>query len=214
MSTARHAHHRSLVALACVLGCAVAAAQPVRVQVDKRGDVVVVDVLATAPVDAHVAWAVLTDYDHMPRYVTALKSSSEKRIGPHTLEVEQVVETEVAFMTFKVSSVRKVELTPPREVRSTLLRGDFKRYEFVTRIEPKGEGGTLISHHGEYVPTAWLPPMIGPAVIREQTEQQYRQLIAEMERRAGGAATQPPAADAAEAAQRAPLRREDAARGR
>ena len=151
----------------------------------------------------------------MARYVSAVKSSSARHTGPHTLEVDQVVETRVAFMNIKVSSVRSVELTAPREVRSKLLRGDFKRYEFVTRIEPRPGGGTLITHHGEYVPTSWLPPMIGPAVIRQQTEQQYQELIAEMQRRAHGSGDANPSMGAAEAAtQRAPLRRDDTARGR
>jgi hypothetical protein len=213
--TIAHALHRPIVALACAAACALATAQPIDVQVDKRGDLVVVDVQASAPIDPHIAWAVLTDYEHMARYVSAVKSSSARHTGPHTLEVDQVVETRVAFMDIKVSSVRTVELTPPREVRSKLLRGDFKRYEFVTRIEPRPGGGTLITHHGEYVPTSWLPPMIGPAVIRQQTEQQYRELIAEMQRRAGGSTDAYPSMGAAEAAtQRAPLRRDDTARGR
>ena len=213
MSMAR-ALHRPTVALACATACALAAGQPIDVQVDKRGDIVVVDVQVRTSIEPHLAWAVLTDYEHMPRYVTAVKSSTVRHTGPHSLEVDQVVETRVAFMDIKVSSVRNVELTPPREVRSNLLRGDFKRYEFVTRVEPQAGGGTLITHHGEYVPNAWLPPMIGPAVIRQQTEQQYRELIAEMERRAGSVAGRPSTASAERAAEHTPAQRNDAARGR
>ena len=120
--TIAHALHRPIVAFACAATCALAAGQPIDVQVDKRGDLVVVDVHATAAIEPHVAWAVLTDYEHMARYVSAVKSSSVRHLGPHTLEVDQVVETRVAFMNIKVSSVRSVELTPPREVRSRLLR--------------------------------------------------------------------------------------------
>jgi hypothetical protein len=178
-----------------------ACAQPVHVQVDRRGELIVIDVDARTLVDPQLAFAVLTDYEHMASFVSALKSSSARRTGPHTLEVEQVAQAKVAFMDFKVWSVRAVELLPPREVRSHLVRGDFKSYDFVTRVGPHPEGGTLVTHHGEYVPNAWLPPMIGPAVIRQQTERQYEELIAEMERRAGlparDAAAAPRGGDAA-----------------
>ena len=38
-------------------------------------------------------------------------------------------------------------------------------------------------HHGEYVPKAWLPPMIGVAVIESETRKQFAEFAAEMLRR-------------------------------
>jgi len=206
----RFAFSRTVLAGAALLaGATAVCGQPVRVQVEKRGDLVVVDVQASARVEPRVAFAVLTDYDNMARYVSALKSSEARRTGPHSLEVEQTAQAKVAFMDFKVWSVRAVDLSPPHEVRSRLLKGDFKRYEFVTRVTAQPGGGSLITHHGEYVPNAWLPPMIGPSVIRQQTEQQYDEMIAEMERRANGGV---PTREAA--AGRTDARPDDAAHGR
>ncbi len=70
----------------------------------------------------------------------------------------------------------------PHEIRSHLVSGDFKSYEATTRLVEQ-PSGTLIVHHGEYVPKAWLPPMIGPAVVESQTRKQYAEMIAEILRR-------------------------------
>ena len=161
---------------------AAATAQPIQAKVHKDGDKVVIDVEAQAAVDPGIAFAVLTDYDQMPRYVSSLKSSRMARTGPNTLEVEQVAQAQVMFWNFTVHSLRSVELVPLKEVRSHLIKGDFTRYEFTTRVQEK-DGATLITHHGEYVPKSWLPPMVGPAVIQGQTEKQYAEMVAEMLRR-------------------------------
>jgi len=44
-----------------------------------------------------------------------------------------------------------------------------------------------ISHHGEYVPKRWLPPLVGPAVIESETKKQYGEFVAEIARRSAAA---------------------------
>jgi hypothetical protein len=88
----------------------------------------------------------------------------------------------VAFLTFSFAATGSVELLPMREIRSHLIKGDFKSYKSTTRLVEK-PSGTLVVHHGEYVPTAWLPPLIGPSIIESQTRKQYEEFIAEITRR-------------------------------
>ena len=191
-----HLHRlQHLVGAALLAACACATAQPIQVKAQKQGDTVVIDVEATAAVDPAVAFAVLTDYDQMPRYVSSLKQSRMARTGPNTLEVEQVAQTKLLFWNFTVRSLRSVQLVPNKEVHSQLIKGDFTRYEFTTRVQEK-DGATVITHHGEYVPKSWLPPAIGPAIIQELTKKQYEEMIGEMLRRksaqAGGGTEAPP----------------------
>jgi len=168
-------------------------AQPIEVRVEKRGETVVVDVEASVAAAPHQAWTVLTDYDHMAGYLSMLKSSSVLRRDGNSLQVEQTGEAHRAFLHFTFRSLRAVELVPPKEIRSHLISGDFKSYEFTTRLADKGTH-TQISHHGEYVPVHWVPPGIGPALIKEETTKQYQELIAEMLRREHAAAPGGPAA--------------------
>lgn len=166
------------------------AAQPIDVRVDRRGDLVVVDVEATVAAASRRAWDVLTDYDHMASYLSMLKSSAIVRRDGNSLEVAQTGEAHRAFLHFTFSTLRAVELVPGKEIRSHLISGDFKSYAFTTRIA--GDGAhTRISHHGEYVPNRWVPPGIGPALIKAETTKQYEELIAEMLRREHAAAATP-----------------------
>jgi Polyketide cyclase / dehydrase and lipid transport len=161
-------------------------AQPIDVSVRTLGPKVVVDVTAHVVATREVVWAVVTDYDHMAEFMTTLKSSTVVSRQGNLLEVAQTGEAKRGFLHFSFSTVRAVELTPAREIRSYLIKGDFKSYEFTTRLDDGAPGGIAIVHHGEYVPTTWVPPVIGPAMIESETRKQYTQLIVEILRRQAG----------------------------
>ncbi len=176
---------RLSIFLSVLLLCAAAScpAQEIGVKVERRGEAVIVDVEATAPGTLREAWTVLTDYDHMASFISSLTASRiVERRDADSLHVMQAGQTKVAFMTFGFEAVRAVELVPMREIRSSLVSGDFSAYASTTSISPV-PSGTRIVHHGEYVPRKWLPPMIGRAVIERETRRQYQEIIAEIERR-------------------------------
>ena len=142
-----------------------------------------------------MVWGVLTDYDHMSSILSDVKASTVKARDGDRLQVEQTAQTKVGFMHFTASSLRAVELVPMREIRSHLISGDFESFEGTTRLTEQG-GSTTIVNHSEYVPKAWLPPLVGPSVIQSETATQYRQMLAEVLRRRGVAppdATKPAA---------------------
>ena len=183
-TTARTAM-RLATALAALLLLAAAPcpAQEIGVRVERRGETVVVDVEATAPGATADAWAVLTDYDHMASFISILTASRiVERRDRDTLHVMQAGRTTVAFMSFGFEAVREVELVSMREIRSSLVSGDFKAYASTTSIS-RVPSGTRIVHQGEYVPKKGLPRMIGPAVIERETRRQYQEFVAEIERR-------------------------------
>ncbi|MEP7296091.1 MAG: SRPBCC family protein [Burkholderiales bacterium] len=165
-------------------------AQPIDVRVEKRGEYVIVDVEATAAVDPRQAWEVLTDYEHMASYLSTLKASAIVKREGNSLHVEQTGEARRAFLHFSFHTVRAVELVPETEIRSHLISGDFKSYAFTTRLKENG-AQTLIVHHGEYIPHTWVPPGIGPSMIKSETTKQYQELIAEMLRRERAKAASP-----------------------
>lgn len=168
-----------------------AAQPPPEVSVRRNGEQIVLDVRARVAARLDVVWAVMTDYDHMTDYLSALVSSRiVSRHGDH-LEVAQTGEARRGFLHFRLEAVRAVELDPPHDIRSHLIRGDFKSYEFTTRLIPEADGAVTIVHHGEYVPTAWVPPVVGPAMIESEARKQYGELIAEILHRQNGTPRQP-----------------------
>jgi ribosome-associated toxin RatA of RatAB toxin-antitoxin module len=166
-----------------LLACQICSAQVVSVKVQRHGETIVMDVEATVEAPVREAWAVFTDYDHMSSFISNLKQSKVLVRDDNQLVVEQAGETKVAFLRFGFKAVRAVELIPMQEIRSSLVSGDFKAYLSTTRIAATPTGAK-ISHHGEYVPKSWMPPLIGPAVIESETRKQYQEFIAEIQRRA------------------------------
>ena len=162
------------------------AAQEVSVKVQRHGESIVVDVEATVAAPVREAWAVFTDYELMASFISNIKHSKIVARDGNRLQIEQAGETKVAFMRFGFVAVRAVELTPMQEIRSSLVSGDFKAYASSTRIAAT-PSGARITHHGEYVPKSWMPPVIGPAMIESETRKQYLEFIAEIERRTAAA---------------------------
>jgi hypothetical protein len=152
------------------------------VSVQHRGTMIVVDVRMAVDATARETWDVLTDYEHMAAFVSNLKSSAILRRNGNTLEVEQIGEAKRGLLTFPFETVRLVELVPYSEIRSSLIKGKFKSYLFTTRIIDGGSKAIIVNH-GEYEPTVWVPPMLGPAMIEAETRTQYAELRREVLRR-------------------------------
>jgi len=181
-STASNHARLGLLASALCLFTAVACAEPIDVHVEKTGDLIIVDVKATVAAKPSIVWGVLTDYDHMVDFISALKTSRVISRDGNVLQVAQAGDAQIGMFHFSFDTVRSVTLVPQREVQSHLIRGDFKRSDFTTKVTSEG-ANTIITNHGEYIPDRWVPPWIGPSAIRQQTEKQYAELIAEMMKR-------------------------------
>jgi hypothetical protein len=50
------------------------------------------------------------------------------------------------------------------------------------QLEPEA-GGTRLQYHAEVQPEFWMPPLIGPAIVRHETAEQFSAIIDEMIRR-------------------------------
>jgi hypothetical protein len=168
-------------------------AEDIAVHVKKDGETIIVDVEMVVRASPRAAWDVLTDYDHMAQFVENVQASRITDRKGNTLVVAQKSHTALGLLKFSFDNVREVELLPHHEIRSKLVSGDMKSSAFTTRIMSDGAGGARIINHGEFVPTIWVPPVVGTAFLESQTRKQFHELRTEIMRRMGA----PRAADAA-----------------
>jgi ribosome-associated toxin RatA of RatAB toxin-antitoxin module len=161
--------------------------QDISVTLERRGEQIVVEARMVVAATPSEAWDVLTDYAHMAAFVSNLKSSAILARNGNRLEVEQIGEARRGPFKYAFETVREVVLDPPREIRSSLVRGPFRSYKFVTRIVDRGDS-VLIVNNGEYEPTTWVPPVVGPAMIETETRKQFGELRREILRRKGAVA--------------------------
>ena len=163
-------------------GAALAPDTDIDVRASKDGDVVVVDVDMAVSATQHEVWNVLTDYDHMADFVGNLESSAVISRNGNTLDVMQKGTAHYGLLSFPFETVRRIVLTPPHEIHSRIMSGEMTGSEIVTRIT--GDGAiTQVSVRSRYVPTIWIPPLIGPSVIASETRKQWFTLREEVLRR-------------------------------
>jgi hypothetical protein len=127
-------------------------------------------------------WNVLTDYDHMADFVANLEASSIIARSGNTLDVMQKGTARYGLLSFPFQSVRRVVLMPRREIQSKITSGEMTGSEIVTRITGGGMT-TQVSVRSRYLPTIWIPPVIGTSVIASETRKQWFTLREEVLRR-------------------------------
>ena len=152
------------------------------VDVRKNGPQVAVDVVCPVDAPAPVVWEVLTDYEHMPQFISNIATSEVEDTAGNVLRVRQKGKATRGPLTLTFDIVREIELVPQSEIRSRLISGDFKSSDFVTKIVVT-ETGVHIVNNGRYTPNVWVPPFIGPAVIEAETQKQYGEIRTEILRR-------------------------------
>lgn len=178
-----------LLALLPVSAWSASTDQDIVVHVEMHGQIVAVDVDCPVAAPWAVVWEVLTDYDHMARFISNLEYSGVDDRADNVLRVHQKGKASRGILTLRFDNVREIELVPYREIRSRLISGDLKASDFVTRIV-EIDARLHIVNSGRYVPNLWVPPFIGPALIKAETQKQFGEFRTEILRR--NAAVRPP----------------------
>jgi hypothetical protein len=181
----RHAALIGIVTATLALGQANAALSDendIAVRTSKEGDNIIVDVDLAVQASQDEAWNVLTDYDHMAQFVANLEASAIISRTGNTLEVMQKGKARYGLLSFPFESVRRVVLTPIRQIHSTIISGDMTGSEITTRVANDG-AMTKVSVRSQFVPTIWIPPIIGLQVIASETRKQWFTLREEILRR-------------------------------
>lgn len=173
-----------LAILLLVTGTAVAEeGESSRFDVTRRSGEFLVEGWLSVAVPPSVAWAVLTDYDHMAEFIPDMRESRRVVGEGDSLRVWQKGVTRVGPFSFDYEVEREVWVTPESLIRSRGIRGNMKKLELETTLAADPVG-VKIHYRAEIVPDFWVPPLLGPRLIRTQAEQQFRALVAEMKRRA------------------------------
>jgi hypothetical protein len=154
----------------------------ITVAVRKDGQTIFVDVDCPVHAPIPVIWQVLTDYDNMSSFIGGLEYSAIEGRRDNLLIVRQKGKARLGLLTFAFDNVREVEIVPSVEIRSHHVSGDLESSSFTTRIIDV-DGTPHIINIGRYVPKAWVPPLVGPALIGGETRRQFADIRAEIQRR-------------------------------
>lgn len=152
------------------------------VRVKRSGSNFTVDLTMYAPVSPSLAWAVLSDFEHMSDFVPNLTSSQVTERSDNMLKVVQKGVARYGLFSANFESIREIRLTPLREIRAHGVGGNIERMESVMQLQAEA-AGTRLTYHAEVLPGFWFPPLIGPALVRHETAEQFSAMLQEMIRR-------------------------------
>lgn len=187
-----HDHHRrrwlARTGLACLSlalsGTLLAADEALtRFAISRQDDEFLIEGVLSVAVPPKVAWAVLVDYDHMHEFVPNMHESRVLSRDGVRLRVVQKGVMPLGPFRFPYDVERDVHLQPETVVVSRGVRGNMRKVELLTELEAHGEG-VRIHHRAVIVPDFWVPPLLGPRLLRSRAEAQFDALAAEMRRRA------------------------------
>jgi hypothetical protein len=143
---------------------------------------------ATVDVNAYVrvmprdAWAVMTDFDHAAAFISKLEKSVILSRADTVLLVAQEGTVGYGLFSLNLATVSEIRLTPFTKMQARLISGNMKKNDATTWFIADA-AGTRIVYHMESIPDAWIPPIIGRALIEFETRARFRQLVEEMLRR-------------------------------
>lgn len=154
----------------------------IEVTVKITGEDVVVDLSLVVSASPQQVWAVLTDFDHMAKFVSNLKESKVIATSGFTQKIYQRGAASYGLIDFPFESTREMNLTPYETIQSHMISGNMRKMEGTTRLV--GENGrTRIIFHTDTIPGYWLPPIAGKLFIENETREQFREIRGEILKR-------------------------------
>jgi hypothetical protein len=176
--------------LSLILGCLLLAGAPALrardrpvIDVRREGDTFHVQARLFARVPPALAWEVLTDFEHMDRFVPNLEESRIESRDGNRLTIVQRGVARFGPLAMGFQSERNVTLLPPGEIRSVQVSGSMRRMASVTRFSGV-EGGTELVYSVEAEPGTLFPAAITQRFLVHEIAEQFMAIADEMERRA------------------------------
>ncbi|HQU17279.1 MAG TPA: SRPBCC family protein [Gammaproteobacteria bacterium] len=133
--------------------------------------------------------ALITDYAHLRRLNPAILESQVLARSGNITRVRTLVRGCIAFFCFTVKQVQDVEQRPDGEIvaRTIPALSDFRYGLAHWRVVPDGRQASRLYFDVDVVPSFWVPPLIGPWIIRYKMRQEALQTAANLERMEGTA---------------------------
>lgn len=161
----------------------VAADPGLRVNADTTFGVITINAEILVPADARTAWAVLTDYDNLARFVPEMQSSRVVSQAGQPKRVEQRGKSGMLSFFTPEYIVLQMEETPYERIRFNKVAGDVRSMRGEWQIVGSGNP-VRVFYRARIVPNVPLPPLLGATMIELDVETKLAAIRREIARRA------------------------------
>lgn len=174
-----------VLAVTGLAGSLPAAADGDTVQVERTRTHLAVHARITAAAPPSLCYAVIADFDRLAEFIPGLRTSRIVSAPGEPLRLRQVGETKLGFRQYRLDVTLALEADPPRQIRFARVAGNLEVMDGRWLVTGDARA-CAVDYEAALRPEFWVPPVIGPMLVRRQVQQQIDGLAAEIERRARG----------------------------
>ena len=124
--------------------------------------------LHTPPADVY---ARLTDFEHLNRlHSTVSESAPLPGAAPGWQRVRVLSQACVLFFCYDLLQILDYRLETPEDLQAVIVPADtdFRSGRLRWRMAPGTDGGTHLRFEAELEPAFWVPPLIGPWILKQK----------------------------------------------
>jgi ribosome-associated toxin RatA of RatAB toxin-antitoxin module len=159
------------------------AAESLVVDVEREGALLRVHATLGADAPAQLCYEVLADFDHIEQFIPGMRTSDVISAAGEPIRLHQVGEASAGPFSFDIDVTLAVTERPPTRIEFHRIAGNLERMTGGWDVAGDASHCSIV-YQADIDPAFWVPPLIGPRLMRNQVETQMRGLLAEIARRA------------------------------
>lgn len=160
------------------------AAGAIDLHVDRKASLLEVRATIAAEAPAELCYAVIADFDRLADFIPGLRSSRIVSAPGQPPRLHQVGETTLGLSIYVIDVTLELETDPPHQITFTRVAGNLAVMDGRWRVSGDARH-CLVDYRADLEPRFWVPPLLGPLVVRHQVLTQLEGLKSEIDRRAG-----------------------------
>jgi ribosome-associated toxin RatA of RatAB toxin-antitoxin module len=134
--------------------------------------------LIALPVKPCEAYAMLTDYDDLPKFIPGLLESHYQRIAKNRVRVMQVGEVQVFIFHVQMESLLEMEETPNQRILFRQIKGDFVSYGGEWDFSGNADG-TLVSYDAALSFKPYVPVLLARSILENDVKEKFAAIAQE-----------------------------------
>lgn len=174
---------RRLLAVCLLWPLSALAGHVERAAVTRSGNMYFLNLVVMVNVDHDAAYAMITDDDHLSQLTGVIISSSRLSSGPTQYRRRIVTRPCILFFCVTAVAVEDVRPSAGQAFTTSLVPSlsDFSAGGAFWSVSQAGTGRSRVDVDARLQPKFWIPPLIGPWLIRRKLVQIGRQITTHME---------------------------------
>lgn len=173
----------TLAALAVVASAPAArAGDTLETHVTRDGRLLQVRATLGSDTPAATCYAVLADFDRLEEFVPGLEVSEVVSAPGQPIRLHQVGDASAGFFHVTLDVTLAVREQPPTRIAFDRVAGNLRRMHGSWTVAGDDRRCGIV-YEADIEPEFWVPPLIGPMLMRNQVEAQLEGVMAELRRR-------------------------------